>query len=87
MIAVLAVGADGDEVLDHRRGQHARGQRPAVRVESEHDDFTFLQRTPQVDLLARRPRIEPVPNVGFGEDRQSVTRAGQVALLLGSQRV
>ena len=66
---MLAVGSDGDEVLDHCRSQHASSQRPAIGVEPEQDNVPIFERATRIDPLAPGSRIEPVADIRFGEDR------------------
>jgi hypothetical protein len=58
----LPLRADRNQILNDRGGQHARGQRPAVCVQAEHDHVATFERFAQIYRLSRGPRVEPVPS-------------------------
>ena len=88
LLAVLALVADRDEILDDRRAEHRRGQRPAVGLEPEQDNIA-ADRAIRADRSTSRRRAgsSRCPNVRLGEDRQPIARAREIALLLRRQRL
>jgi hypothetical protein len=48
-LAVLALIADRDEILDDRGPEHRRGQRSPVGLKSEQDDVAAVERFAEID--------------------------------------
>ena len=50
LLSVLPLVDDRDEVLDDRRADHRRRQRPPISFEPEEDDIGLVERVAEIDL-------------------------------------